>query len=154
MNTAGLVPTDPSGSAANGTPLPPVDPELAADPGHLVATGAAVDVYAVDDRTVLRRYRSGRDATHEVELLRHAVAHGFPAPAVLAASGPDLLMERLHGPTLLQALGAEEVSLADAAAILADLHARLHAIEAPEGWGSGDPEVWPSVGTGPVIVHL
>jgi aminoglycoside phosphotransferase (APT) family kinase protein len=154
MNSAGLVPTDPSGSAANGTPLPPVDPELAAEPGHLVATGAAVDVFAVDDRTVLRRYRSGRDATHEVELLRHAVAHGFPAPTVLAASGPDLLMERLHGPTLLQALGAEEVSLADAAAILADLHAHLHAIEAPEGWGSGDPEVWPRVGTGPVIVHL
>lgn len=153
MNSAGLVPTDP-GSAAHDSPLPPVDVVLAADPGHVIASGAATDVFAVDDCRVLRRYRSGRDATHEVELLRHAVAHGFPAPAVLAASGPDLMMERLHGPTLLQALGAEEISLADAAAILADLHTRLHAIAAPEGWGSSDPEVWPRIPTGPVIVHL
>ncbi|WP_028045447.1 phosphotransferase [Cellulomonas sp. URHE0023] len=154
MNSAGLVPTDPSESAAHGAPLPAVDADLAAEPGHLVATGAAVDVFAVDDWTVLRRYRSGRDASSEVELLRRAAAHGFPAPTVLAASGPDIVMERLHGPTLLQALGAEEVSLADAAAILNDLHSRLHAIPAPEGWAAGSPDVWPRGRTGPVIVHL
>jgi len=124
------------------------------NPGALMATGATVDVYAVDDSTVVRRYRSGRDAGPEVHLLRHAVAHGFPAPAVLAASGPDLVMERLHGPTLLQALGAEEVSLPDAAAILADLHARLHGIAAPAGWTSTEPGTWPLLPAGPVIVHL
>jgi aminoglycoside phosphotransferase (APT) family kinase protein len=154
MKPAGLVPTDPSGSAAHSTPLPPVDPLLAADPGHLLATGAAVDVFAIDDCRVLRRYRSGRDATHEVELLRHAVAHGFPAPAVLAASGPDLVMERLHGPTLLQAVTAGEVSLADAAVILTDLHTRLHAITAPDHWEHGEPGTWPMVTSGPAVVHL
>ena len=46
-------------------------------------------------------------------------------------------MERLHGPTLLQALGAGEVSLPDAAGILHDLHTRLHAIPAPDGLGTG-----------------
>jgi aminoglycoside phosphotransferase (APT) family kinase protein len=165
MNSAGLAPNDPSGPvhesrldtgvpAARLAPLPPVDPAIAADPGALMAEGATVDVYALDDSRVLRRYRSGRDTTPEVQLLRHAVAHGFPAPAVLAATGPDLLMERLHGPTLLQALGAEEVSLPDAAAILADLHTRLHAVPAPPGWTSAEPATWPLFPAGPVIVHL
>ncbi|WP_028049380.1 phosphotransferase [Cellulomonas sp. URHD0024] len=168
MNSAGLAPNDPvheSPGPSDSTPgvptarrasqpLPPVDPALAADPGPLLASGETVDVFALDEHTVLRRYRSGRDATHEVDLLRHAVAHGFPAPAVLAASGPDLVMERVHGPTLLQALGAEEISLSDAAGILADLHARLHAIPAPPGWTSSEPEAWPLFPAGPVIVHL
>lgn len=169
MNSAGLAPNDPTGRPVHESPnppsvptarpphdssLPPVDPSLAAEPGPLLASGATVDVFAIDDQTVLRRYRSGRDATHEVSLLRHAVAHGFPAPAVLAASGPDLVMERLHGPTLLQALGADEVSLPDAAAILADLHTRLHAIDAPAGWGASEPDAWPLLPAGPVIVHL
>ena len=90
-----------------GHPLPAVDPALAAsdEPGPVLAAGETADVFALDDHHVLRRYRSGRDASPEVELLRHVVAHGFPAPAVLQASGPDLVLERLHGPTLLQALG-------------------------------------------------
>ena len=111
-------------------------------------------MFALDDLHVLRRYRSGADASPEVHLLRHVVAHGFPAPAVLQASGPDLVMERLHGPTLLQALGAGEVSLPDAAGILHDLHTRLHAIPAPEGWGPDEPEAWPLVTSGPSVVHL
>jgi len=137
-------------------PLPPVDEALAAsaEPGPILASGATADVFALDDLHVLRRYRSGADASPEVHLLRHVVAHGFPAPAVLQASGPDLVMERLHGPTLLQALGAGEVSLPDAAGILHDLHTRLHAIPAPQGWGPAEPEAWPLVTSGPSVVHL
>jgi len=136
--------------------LPPVDPALAAsdEPGPILAAGAAADVFALDEHQVLRRYRSGRDASAEVRLLQHVVAHGFPAPAVLQASGPDLVMERLHGPTLLQALTAGEVSLSDAAGILTDLHAWLHAIAPPEGWQHDEPESWPLVTSGPTIVHL
>jgi aminoglycoside phosphotransferase (APT) family kinase protein len=149
-------PVPPDVPTARGAPdpLPPVEHSLAGDPGPLLASGETVDVFALDEHTVLRRYRSGHDATHEVDLLRHAVAHGFPAPAVLAASGPDLVMERLHGPTLLQALGAEEISLPDAALILADLHTRLHAIAAPPGWGASEPDAWPQLPAGPVVVHL
>ncbi|GEK20500.1 phosphotransferase [Cellulomonas xylanilytica] len=137
-------------------PLPPVDEALAAspEPGPVLASGATADVFALDDAHVLRRYRSGADASSEVHLLRHVVAHGFPAPAVLEASGPDLVMERMHGPTLLQALAAGEVSLPDAAGILQDLHTRLHAIPAPEGWGPDQPESWPLVTGGPTVVHL
>ncbi|WP_426593456.1 phosphotransferase [Cellulomonas sp. McL0617] len=125
---------------------------MATGPVPSLASGEFSDLYALDDRTVLRRDRSGRDTTEEADLLRHAVAHGFPAPAVLAASGPDLVMERLHGPTLLQALGADEVTLPEAAAIMADLHTRLHAIAAPADWAASD--AWPRIPAGPVLVHL
>jgi aminoglycoside phosphotransferase (APT) family kinase protein len=152
------LPTQPDRRFTGSVPhhLPAVDPALADsdEPGPLLAAGMAADVFALDEHTVLRRYRSGRDASPEVELLQHVVAHGFPAPAVLQASGPDLVMERLHGPTLLQAVTAGEVSLADAAVILTDLHTRLHAITAPDHWEHGEPGTWPLVASGPAVVHL
>jgi len=113
----------------------------------LLSAGANADVFAVDEDVVLRRYRTARDTSDEVTLLRHVVENGFPAPAVVRADGTDLIMERLHGPTLLQALAAGEVTLPDAAATLVDLHARLHAIPAPPGWADRP-------GGGPVVVHL
>ena len=42
-------------------------------------------------------------------------------------------MERLHGPTLLQALAAGEITLVDGGHLLAELHARLHAVPPPPG---------------------
>jgi Ser/Thr protein kinase RdoA (MazF antagonist) len=102
-------------------------------PGPLLAAGEAADVYALSDQQVLRRYREGGDASREVALMRHVAAFGFPVPAAQHLGGPDVLMERLHGPTLLQALAAGEVSLHEAAAMMADLHHRLHLITAPSG---------------------
>lgn len=111
---------------------PDAVPHLTSEvPGPVLAAGRDADVYALDEERVLRRYRSGRSALPEVFLMRHAHGHGFPAPAIYRADGADLEMERLHGPTLLQALAAEEVSLADGALVLAELHTRLHAIPAP-----------------------
>ena len=123
---------------------PPVD--LASlDPGEhaRIAAGTSTDVFAVDDATLLRGYRDGRDTSGEAQVLRYVGSLGFPAPAVVDAAGPDLLLERLHGPTLLQALAAEEVSIPESARVLADLHARLHALPAPEGAAPGE-----------VLVHL
>ncbi|WP_163276624.1 phosphotransferase [Cellulomonas iranensis] len=134
--------------------LPPESEVPADDPGPLLTSGTSADVYALDDARVLRRYREGRDATPEVALLQHVTAHGFPAPAVLGASGSDIVMERVHGPTLLQALGAGEVSISDAARVLADLHARLHAIPAPPAWVAPSDRDWPVLAGGPVVVHL
>ena len=123
--------------------------------GPIVASGAFADVYAIDEARVLRRYRSGRDASGEVELLAHVVAHGYPAPRVLEAHGPDLVMERLHGPTLLQAVVSGMMPLREGAEILADLHTRLHAIPAPFGWTStGVADDWGHATGGPVIAHL
>jgi len=167
MNPADLAPSDPAGHpspvggahAGREVPSVPTQPEHAPehhsdDPGPLLAAGTAADVFALDDATVLRRYRSGRDAAPEAEILRHVVAHGFPAPAVLGVDGADVLLERLHGPTLLQALAAGEVSLPDGAAILADLHTRLHAVPAPPTWSGQTDVPWPRVPGGPTVVHL
>lgn len=130
----------------------PTDPAHAADvPGRLLTSGASADIYTVDDDRVLRRYRDGRDVTPERRLLDHLAAHGFPAPRVDDASGADLVMEWLHGPTMLQALGAGEMSLHDAGELLADLHRQLHEVPVPQDWqpaGVGD------AAPGPVVVHL
>ncbi|GIG21244.1 hypothetical protein Cch01nite_19680 [Cellulomonas chitinilytica] len=170
MNPAELAPSDPAGRpspvggppATGGAPDVPTQPEHSPQhhhatdeqPGPLLASGTAADVFALDDATVLRRYRSGRDAAPEAEILRHVVAHGFPAPAVLGVDGADIVLERLHGPTLLQALAAGEVSLPDGAAILADLHTRLHAVPAPELHAAQTDVPWPRVPGGPTVVHL
>lgn len=123
-------------------------------PGHLLTSGSYADVYALDDARVLRRYREGRDASPEAELLRHVRTHDFPAPDVLDAQGSDIVMNRLHGPTLLQALGAAEIGLTDAAQVLADLHGMLHAFPAPPSWHLPADRDWPHLGGGPVVVHL
>jgi aminoglycoside phosphotransferase (APT) family kinase protein len=77
---------------------------------------------------VLRRYRDGGDVTREAATMAHVAALGFPAPAVFAAAGSDLVMERLDGPVLLDAVAAAEYDPGDAGRVLADLHTRLHAI--------------------------
>lgn len=123
------------------------------DPGPVLASGAFAVVHALDDDRVLRRYRHGRDAVPEADLIRHVRSHGFPAPDVLDAAGSDILMTRLHGPTLLQALGAGEVSVSDGGRVLADLHARLHTVPAPTQWQVSTDHDWPQL-AGPVVVHL
>ena len=54
-------------------------------------------MFAIDDRRVLRSYRHDLDTAAEAAVMRHVAAHGFPAPTVYRAEGPDLEMERLHG---------------------------------------------------------
>lgn len=141
--------------AATRVPRPVPDASVLTldDPGPLLANGSSADVFALDDDYVLRRYRGNHDAAHEARILRHVAAHGFPVPAVYLSEGPNLLMERLHGPTLLQALAAGEVAIGDAAQILVDLHEQLHAIP-PAADAPVDESQWPFVPTGPVVVHL
>jgi aminoglycoside phosphotransferase (APT) family kinase protein len=104
-----------------------------ARPGPLLTVGTTADIYLLDDDRVLLRYREHPDLSREVAIMRHLVAHGFPVPEVHSAEGLDLVMERVHGPTLLQALVAEEIGIPDGAQLLADLHRRLHAVPPPDG---------------------
>ncbi len=104
----------------------------------LLASGRTADVYLVDDRRVLRRYRAGGDVAAEAEVMRHLRGSGYPVPAVHRADGPDLVLERLVGPTLAEAYVRGDVDTTDGARLLADLHARLHALPAAR---SSDPDV-------------
>ena len=69
--------------------------------------------------------------------MAHVAALGFPVPAVHAVRGPDLVMERLHGPSLLRAMASDGFDVADGGRVLAALHTRLHAL--PPRPGSTEP---------------
>ncbi|MEU6557847.1 phosphotransferase [Streptomyces sp. NPDC046915] len=94
----------------------------------LLATGRDADVFALDTQRVLRRYRDDGDVAAEAAVMAYVGGLGFPVPRVYSASGGDLVLERLTGPTMLQALGTGEITAVVAADLLAGLHARLHAL--------------------------
>ena len=112
------------------------------DPGVLIARGRAADVYALDARRVLRRYRTPFSCAAEADLMRYLRQAGYPVPEVFAVDGPDLVMERLDGRDMLADLASRPWRAARYARVLAGLHDQLHRIAAPEGlrrpFGSGD----------------
>ena len=99
--------------------------------GRLVGQGRNADVYDVGGGRVLRRYRDAALATdREAEVMTHARAHGAPVPEVFDASGPDLVMEYVVGPTMLQALARQPWTMGRQARLLAQLHDQVHAVPA------------------------
>lgn len=96
----------------------------------LLARGRTADVFALDPRRVLRRYRDGADASAEAAVMTYVGGLGFAVPTVEAVAGIDLVMERLDGPTMLAALAAGTLDPRAAARLLADLHAHLHSLPA------------------------
>jgi Ser/Thr protein kinase RdoA (MazF antagonist) len=102
-----------------------------------LASGRDADVYALDEQRVLRRYRAGGDVAAEAEVMRHVAAHGYPVPAVHAANGSDLVLDRVDGPTMLAALRDGRIGPDEAGRTLAWLHAALHAVP---GRDPGVPE--------------
>jgi tRNA A-37 threonylcarbamoyl transferase component Bud32 len=120
-----------------------------ADGGHWSAAGSATvgrvmpfaagreaDVFALDDGRVLRRYRDGGDATREAGVMGYVREWGYPVPEVYSADGAEIVMERLDGPTMAQALVAGTFSIGAAATMLADLLGRLHRIPGQSGEGT------------------
>jgi aminoglycoside phosphotransferase (APT) family kinase protein len=108
---------------------------MAIHPGELLARGRAADVFALGADRVLRRYREGEggDTAPEAAAMEHARRHGFPVPTVHDASGLDLVMERVDGPTMLADLERRPWQLRRHGRTLAELHNQLHRIPAPEG---------------------
>lgn len=97
----------------------------------LLGVGRDADVYALDDRRVLRRYRDRvGDVGGEAAVMRHVARYGFPVPEVLRASGTDLVMARVDGPTLLESMYMGETTPAAGGELLARLLAQLHALPA------------------------
>lgn len=75
---------------------------------------------------------------------------GYPVPAVeeLSDDGFELVMERIEGVNMVEAIGKAPWTIRRQAATLADLHLRLHEIEAPDFLPPAP------LGTGTKVLHL
>jgi Ser/Thr protein kinase RdoA (MazF antagonist) len=100
---------------------------------ELFASGRDADVFAHEPDTILRRYRDGRSAAAEAEVLGQLHALGYPVPAIRAAAGPDLVLERIDGGTMADRLLAGNLPLETGGMLLAALHDQLHALPWPGG---------------------
>ena len=119
-------------------------------PGPLLASGRDSDIFEYGPGLVLRRSREGHSMAIEARTMSYMRDRGYPVPAVeeLSDDGFDLVMERIDGVTMVEALGKAPWTVRRQAATLADLHRRLHEIEAPD--------FLPALptGTGTKILHL
>jgi aminoglycoside phosphotransferase (APT) family kinase protein len=105
-------------------------------PGALLGAGRNADVYDIGGGRVLRRYRDGRDRRQvelQAEVMRHARAFGAPVPEVFEVSGPDIVMERADGPTMLEDLARRPWRARRQARLLARLHHLVHQVPAMPG---------------------
>ncbi|MFD9253778.1 phosphotransferase family protein [Streptomyces bottropensis] len=79
---------------------------------------------------VLRRYRNADwgDAAAEAEVMAYVRGHGYPVPRVHSATRTEMVLERLSGPTMLEAMATGLLDPARAGATLARLLHALHAL--------------------------
>lgn len=105
---------------------------------NLLAEGSHARVYLLGDQAVVRRLKNYQGSYPNANLMIHLKQLGFPTPILFEARQDTLVMERLHGPTLLQSLIAQEISLAEAARIMAQLHEHLHALQPPDSSSTND----------------
>ncbi|WP_155055570.1 phosphotransferase [Streptomyces blattellae] len=101
--------------------------------GRLLGSGRTADVYEIDTAWVLRRSRQGwGNAAADGAVMEHVRAYGYPVPRVRlsGSSRTDLVMERLSGPTMLEACVAGSPGAQEAGATLARLLRDLHTIPA------------------------
>lgn len=110
--------------------------------GPKLAEGRDSEIFEHGRDRVLRVARDGRSLVAEAEVMRYVRSHGYPCPEVFDAGEGYLVMERLEGPTMMEAVGKPPFPLRRAGHVLADLHEQLHRIPAPPGIGiaplSGD----------------
>ena len=98
---------------------------------RLLGSGRASDVYEIDETWVLRHDREGYgDGRAEAALMERLRAHGYPVPRVRPAdsSRSELVMERLYGPTMLEAFVVGRIDAHEAGETLARLLRQLHAV--------------------------
>src|SRR4051812_23020609 len=107
----------------------------------LLASGRDGDIYEYAPGLVLRKTRDGRSIAHEARIMRYAAEHGFPVPHIeeVRADGTEIVMERIEGPIMMDAMVRPISKMGDYLRVLADLHDRLHEIPGPD-WLRGMPE--------------
>jgi aminoglycoside phosphotransferase (APT) family kinase protein len=115
-----------------------------------LATGRDSDIYEYGPGLVLRRSREGHSMANEARTMDFMRQQGYPVPAVeeVSEDGFELVMERIEGVTMVEAISKAPWTVRRQGATLAELHRRLHEIEAPDFL-----PVAP-FGTGTKVLHL
>lgn len=99
---------------------------------ELIASGREADVFAVEEGRVLRRCRDLRSrCEHQAEIMEWVRRQGYPVPRVFSVAGPDMVLERIEGPTMVESLLAGDMTVVAAGETLAELLHRLHALAPP-----------------------
>jgi aminoglycoside phosphotransferase len=82
-------------------------------PGGLIASGRDADIFEFGPGRVLRRSRNGRSMATEARTMEFVRSHGYPVPEIFEVSddGTDLVMERIDGPTMVDAGAARPWNL-------------------------------------------
>jgi len=101
--------------------------------GTVIASGLDCLVFEAGAGKVVKRSRDGRSLEREASVMRHARRHGFPTPEVFDTDGPDLLMERLEGPSMKALALQRPGDVAEHGRLLAELLRTLADVRAP-GW--------------------
>ena len=93
--------------------------------GTRIKQGRASSVTDRGDGTVLR---TGGDPATEAGIMALAHERGFPVPRVLEVRADGLVLERIGGPTMGDAIRRRPWQAAGHVRLLVDLHERLHRI--------------------------
>lgn len=99
--------------------------------GPKLAEGRDSEIYEHGPDKVLRLARDGRSLVAEADVMRYARSHGYPVPEVHDAGEGYLVMERIVGPMMSDAMLQRPWRIGSFGSVLADLQERLHAIPAP-----------------------
>src|SRR5260221_6444518 len=115
----------------------------------LRASGRDGDVFEYAPGLVLRKTRDGRSIEHEARIMRYAADHGYPVRRIdeVRAGGTEIVMERIDGPIMVDAMARPPWKLGAHLRLLADLHDQLHEIPGPD-WLAAMP------GDGDRLLHL
>ena len=104
------------------------------EPGPLLAAGREADIFEYGPGLVLRRSREGYSMAHQVTTMTFLRDRGYPVPAIdeVSDDGSEMVMERIDGPSMVDAISQAPWTVRRQARTLADLHSRLHEIPAPD----------------------
>lgn len=119
-----------------------------AEPGRLIASGRAADVFDLGNGTVLRRYRSEHDSAIEGRLMAWLAERNVAVPPVHRVDGRDIVMDRIDGPTMLEDLQRAPWRLWSQAKTLGALQQSINSLDAPD-WLPAHPDA----GDGNTVVH-
>jgi aminoglycoside phosphotransferase (APT) family kinase protein len=123
----------------------------------ILASGRDGDIFDFAPGLVLRKARNGRSIAHEARTMRYVAEHGYPVPHIeeVRAEGTEIVMERIDGPIMMDAMVRPPWKIGEHLRLLADLHDRLHRIPGPD-WLPDMPAGCPdgNAGHGDATLHL